>query len=298
MSDAAHAATEAAFAEHDAAAGGDAAPEASERYPESDLSSIIGNAYDEAEAKATVDEYRENYHTGEAAEKREADRAEARGDENVGDLQGIADKYGPYLKSRGFSLSEAVERLIATDHAIGSAGPEAQMAMISQMVQSYGVNPADLATMTPEAAEYAMQAHRADLQQAYQTADQLGAQARVDAFAVAKDEAGNLLHPFFREVEGKMARIAQADQALGGKIPSIPTLYKRAIAGDTRIAYRMQAMRAGAEAEKAETAARLKRAKAAGSSVTGSGGEAAPQSNQGKTDLGDVVAAAMAQYGA
>ena len=297
MSDAARAATEAAFAEHDAGAGGDAAPAPDERYPETDLSKIVSSAYDEAQDRATVDEYHSNFHTAGAAEKREAERAEARGDSNLGDLQGVGDRYGPYLKSRGFTLPQAVERLIASDHAIGSAPPEARAAMISQLAESYGTSPDELATMTPEAAAYAVQAHGEALREAHGHAGQAEAQARVDSFATAKNEDGTPKHPFFAEVEGKMARIAQADQALGGKIPSIETLYRRAIQGDTRIAYRMQAIEAEKKHLKAENAARLKRAKAAGSSVTGSGAEpiAPTQSNQ---TVGDIVAAAMAQHGA
>ena len=299
MSDA-HEATEAAFAEH---YGGDAAPETTapatnERHPESDLSKVVSNAYDEAEAKATVEEYRENYHTAAGAEKREAERAEARGDSNLGDLQGIADKYGPYLKERGFTLPEAVERLIASDHAIGSAPPEARAAMISQLAESYGTSPDELATMTPEAAHYAVQAHSGALREAHGQASQAEAQANVDAFATAKNDDGSLRFPFFRQVEHKMARIAQADISLGGAAPSIPALYSRAIQGDQRIAYRMQAMKAGREAEKAETAARLKRAIAAGGSVSGSGGKAAPQATQTQTTLGDIVAEAMSRHGA
>ena len=297
MSDAAHEATQAAFAEHDAGAGGgDAAPATDERYPQGELSNIVTAAYDEAEARATVDDYHANFHTAGAAEKREAERAEARGDQNLGDFQNLGDRYGPYLQSRGFTLPEAVERMIATDHAIGSAPPEARAAMISQLAESYGVSADQLSTMTPEQAEFAVQSHREDLQQAYQHADQAGAQARVDAFAVAKNEDGTRKHPFFAEMEPKMARIARADIALGGKIPSIETLYRRAIQGDTRIAYRMQAIEAEAAHLKVENAARLKRAKAAGSSVSGSGGEpiAPTQSNQ---TVGDIVAAAMAQHG-
>ena len=296
MSDAARAATEAAFAEHD---GGDVAPETeTERYPQSDLDNIVDAAYVDAEARATVDEYRENYHTADAAEKREAERAEMRGETNLGDFQDLADKYGPYLKERGFTLKESVERLIATDHAIGSAGPEARDAMIAQLAQSYGSDPAVLATMTPEAAHYAVQAHSMELQEAHQQADVVSAQARVDTFATAKHEDGSLVNPFFREVEQKMARIAQADIALGGSVPNIETLYKRAISGDQRIAYRMQAIEAEQKAMKAEGAARLKRAKAAGSSVSGSGGEPGPAAIQNKTTLEDLVATAMAQHGA
>ena len=281
MSDAAHAATQAAFAEHDAAAGGgDAAPATDERYPSTDLSSIINSAYDEAEASAISNEYRENYHSADAAEKREAERAEARGDSNLGDLQSLADRFGPYLKERGLSLPEAVERLLSTDHAIGSASPEAKTAMIATLAESYGVPTDELATMTPQAAEYAMQAHREDLVNAHHHADMAGSQARVDAFAVAKNEDGTPKHPFFAEMEPKMARIAQA-----------------AIQGDQRIAYRMQAIEAERVHLKAENAARVQRAKAAGSSITGSGAEpiAPSQSNQ---TVADIVAAAMAQHGA
>ena len=299
MSDAAHDATQAAFAEHDdAGAGGDdAGPATAERYPQDKLGSLVTDAYDEAQERATVREYHENFHTAGAAEAREAERAEARGDQNLGDLQEVADRYGPYLKSRGFTLPQAVERLIASDHAIGSAGPEAKAAMISQLAESYGVSPAELATMTPEAAHYAMQAHSEALQQAHQTAGMAEAQGRVDAFATAKNEDGSRKYPFFAEMEPKMARIAQADQALGEKVPTIAALYQRAIQGDTRIAYRMQAIEAEREAMNAEAAARLKRAKAAGGSVSSSGGEAAPQATQTKTTLGDMVAAAWTQHG-
>lgn len=294
MSDA-HEATQAAFAEHDA--GGDAAPATEERYPQGDLSNIITDAYDEAEARATVDEYRENYHTADGAEKRQAERAEARGDSNLGDLQGIADKYGPYLKERGFTLPQAVERLMAADHAIASAGPEAKAAMISQLAESYGTSTAALASMTPEQAHYAVEAHSGALRDAHDHANQVAAQANVDAFATAKNDDGSLRFPFFREVEHRMARIAQADISLGGKTPSIPALYSRAIQGDTRIAYRMASMQAERESMKAETAARLKRAKAAGGSVSGSGG-AEPVATQTNQTIADIVAEAMARHGA
>ena len=85
-------------------------------HPESDLGKVINAAYDEAEAKATVDEYHENYHTAAGAEKREAERAEARGDSNFGDLQGIADKYGALSELALLSKTLDLTSLVPTLH--------------------------------------------------------------------------------------------------------------------------------------------------------------------------------------
>ena len=244
----AHGAVQAAMDEHQVA---DTPAPASRPDPDpgtDPLSSIIHNAYDEAQNSATVREYQENYHTVAGSQEREAQRAEARGDraDFGGELNGLADKFGGYLSARGATLPQAVERLMTYDHAIHSAPPEARAALVSELVASYGVSPEEVATMTPEAAEYAVAGYRENLAQMHNQANFEGAQSAVDQAKTAKNKDGSAQYPFFSELEPEMARLAQADTMLGGAMPSIDSLYKRAAAGNRRIEGRM----ASIEAEK------------------------------------------------
>jgi hypothetical protein len=101
------------------------------------------------------------------------------------------------------------------------------------------------------------------------------AQAQINEFREATDRKGNLLHPYFAEVEAHMLALAQFYGQRDGKLPSLDQLYTDAVNANpaTRDKALADANAAQSEKRRAAEAARGKteQARRAASSVTGSG---------------------------
>jgi hypothetical protein len=95
-------------------------------------------------------------------------------------------------------------------------------------------------------------------------------------FANAKDGAGNLLHPFFAELEGEMMQLAYADR-LARKQPVVKDLYERAVWANPATRDKQLSLQRDVEERQAADArkAKVEAARRAGSSITG-----APRSGQ------------------
>ena len=292
----AHDAVEAAYAEHGVE---DTAPEPRPAGDPNELETLVHDAYDQAQAKATAREYEENYHTVAGAQGREDKRADARADAaEAGADFGLSTKYGEYVAQRGMSIPEAVGQLMTSDHAIHSAPFTAKKALLARLVNSYGIDPRELSGLSPQAAQMAIEEHGANLSNAHAQMDQANAQAEIDRVKSAKHQNGDPQYPFFSELEPAMTRIAMADTELGRGSPSITDLYQRAALANPQVQQRLDHIGHAKAAWKVEQASRLKRAKAAGSSITGSGGVAEPEPRHANSTAGDMVREAMELHGA
>lgn len=145
---------------------------------------------------------------------------------------------------------------------------------------------------------------RANAARAQQAAEANRVMSTIEEFKGAKDQAGNLAHPHFEEVEAEMTRLAIAARTAGQPVPSLDALYDQAVwANPSTRAKALEAQRAADEAQRAAASAKAQkdaRAKAeaarkAASSVTGapSNGQAATQARQGAGSLRESILAAM-----
>jgi hypothetical protein len=102
------------------------------------------------------------------------------------------------------------------------------------------------------------------------------ANRQIEEFANAKDGEGNLQHPFYAELEGRMMQLAYAER-LAGRIPVISELYEAALWANPDTRDRELAQRRAAEEKDLAVArqAKAEAARRAGSSITG-----APRSGQ------------------
>ena len=117
-------------------------------------------------------------------------------------------------------------------------------------------------------------------------------------FADARDSAGNLLHPYLKEVEPQMHALAKLDRDQGKQAIDLDDLYDRATWGENRSTRELLlAERQESEARKAadERKAKADAARRAGSSVTGAPGPgAAPQEFGGpERSIRDEIRAQM-----
>jgi len=97
----------------------------------------------------------------------------------------------------------------------------------------------------------------------------------INQFREARDNRGNLLHPYFAEVEDYMTMLAEHHGKTTGKVPPLNELYDSAVNANTAVRTRMLAATQAAQSERqrATQAARGKAdlARRASSSVVGSG---------------------------
>lgn len=118
----------------------------------------------------------------------------------------------------------------------------------------------------------------------------------IESFKSATDENGNLKHPHFEDVEGRMATFAKGMLESGETLPPLDELYEMAVYANpsTRQSIRAAEMQA-AEAKRSEEAkAKAAAARKAGSSVTGypSAGQAPGTTNNANRSLRDELMAA------
>jgi hypothetical protein len=126
----------------------------------------------------------------------------------------------------------------------------------------------------------------------------------IDQFSAAKGADGKPAHPYFAEVEDRMAQLLLAAQQAGLPNPTLDELYDQAVwASPSTRAKQLEATRAADEAQRkaesdkaaAEARAKAEKSRRAGSSVTGSPGtgQSAPTSRQrGSGSLRDDLMAA------
>ena len=162
-------------------------------------------------------------------------------------------------------------------------GPDGQMPAIEQPPgQQIQLPPEIVQRLTEHDQWIAQEQHRQQLA-AYHQHQQAGQRVmnEIDQFAAATDNAGATLHPYFKEVEDDMTRLALAAQARGGTPPPLSELYDQAVwANPSTRAQLLAANRAADEAQraaaeekrKADVRAKAEQSRRAGASVSGAPG--------------------------
>lgn len=109
-------------------------------------------------------------------------------------------------------------------------------------------------------------------------------QTEVTNFATAKNDKGELAHPYFEDVQTEMARIANGYKAMNEAPPALEALYQMAVRANPSTYERLVAQNTAqlAAKQKEEVRAKAEKAKKAGSSVTG-----APRGGQPKLNGAD-----------
>lgn len=115
-------------------------------------------------------------------------------------------------------------------------------------------------------------------QNAVQQSREAEVETKITNFKSATDQSGELLHPFYDEVEPAMTALAQSYVAMKMPIPDLDHLYETAVQANPSTRQALLATQRAAQEAKSAAEARAKAASArkAGSSVTGAPGSAAP----------------------
>jgi len=185
---------------------------------------------------------------------------------------------GGYSANRAVSIARVIHELGVDPGEI--AGHLNQLRGFANPVSGYGASPAgnagDGGNVVPmvdprlmarlEALETDQQRQRAAAE--FQAKSE--AQREINTWTAETDSDGNLLHPYFAEVEDAMMGLAQLDRAQG-RTPVLNDLYDRAVWANKAIREKLQASQREAE-DRSLAAARKAKADAAaraGASITG-----------------------------
>lgn len=205
------------------------------------------------------------------------------------ELDTIFEPFKRDMELNGVSRVGAINQLIAANKFLNESPLEA----LRWLAQMHGVDPAALAaaddgTQAPSdprfdelRQNYTQLNSKVDSYLKTQT-DALTKQNtdRVNAFADAKDESGELLNPYFDEVSEEILQLMAGAKALGKEMP-VEVAYKKAIRGNDEVSAKIEADKAKKKAAKddAERIARVAKAKRAsvGTDAQGANGSAPPK---------------------
>ena len=217
---------------------------------------------------------------------RSMEAAFTRNSQGIAPYREVAQKWDGYLTQLGVPAATAIDKLLSTEHTLRTGNNGQKLAMLRQLVTDYGISGptegGEAAQAPAQDPRYdqlntqfqQMQASLQQQQHAAQEAQVARATREVEAFRDAKDDAGNLAHPYFADVEADMTRMAQADLAAGVQ-PDLRTLYERATWANPTVRGKLQA--AQQEAAAAEARAKAEKARKAGGSISGAGAAPAEQ---------------------
>jgi hypothetical protein len=204
-------------------------------------------------------------------------------------VQALLEPYRANLAQMGVTPAQYVERLAQADNMLN----QNPMQGLKQIAQMYNIDLSQLGqpaegseSIDPEVQSLrdeinALKGSVTQRQQAEQQERQNTILSEIQTFAEAKDENGELAHPYFEEAMNDIMALAQAERQLG-RNPVLNDLYDKAVWSNTSIREQMQAATTAAQAKRATEEARAKaaQAKQAGKSVTGS-----PSGNSPSADL-------------
>ena len=214
-------------------------------------------------------------------------------------MQQTLQKWAPYFQQLGAAAPVAIDKVLHTEHELRTGSNAQKIEILRNLVRDYGIAAPDANEPPPDPRMQALQNQIYQMQNGYQQQQyqqmqqqQIVQQQRVahtaqtlQQFATMKDEDGNIAHPFFGEVEQDMTRLAQADLAAGIQ-PELYSLYERAVWANPATRQRMTEAEANrreaeqkAEAERldAEKREKARKARRAGSSISGAGAPAGEQ---------------------
>lgn len=212
------------------------------------------------------------------------------------DFKRTTDNWGEYLGAIGQDASQAFHTLLTYESALRTGTPQQKVAVISQLVQTYGVQfsqptqqaqPADDTGEQPQVAPEVMAAVEPLAQRLGQVEAAVTSRAANDeaqafqdastailAFRDAKNEDGSLKHPHFDEVHIQMEQLLLLEKAQKRAVgpADLKRLYEAAVWQNPKTRDELIAAQQSAAVEdfEAKRKQHLKKAKKAGVSVTGS----------------------------
>ena len=204
----------------------------------------------------------------------------------------VYERWGQHLESvaQGRPVTDVLDDLIAIDHVMRTGTNQQKMELLGRMVRGYGIDITDGADPNhrPSPTEQRLQAQ---VQQLTQTVSQLtqGVQTQTDAqwqgvvqqiaaaekeLSEAKNEDGSPKYPYLLESEIQEAMLPKVEAALAaGNQPDLAAIYEDAVWGVRKFRERKLAAQSKETADKKqrERDDKLRKAKRAGRSVSGSG---------------------------
>jgi hypothetical protein len=235
-----------------------------------------------------------------------------------------------FLKQRGQVPADIIRAWASVERDFQS-GPEKGAQVIARLIQGYKIDPGAVASilqgqiapaqqptasadhvggqLPPEAAAriQALEDRENARVAAQQQASENAMRASIDAFAAEKDSAGNLLHPYFADLEPEMGTLAQTEIQLAksqGRQPnlSLADLYERASYANRETRQKLLSAQADEQKRKAQADRKAKAvaAQKAASSITGSPGTGqSPSEQRGRArSLRDTIVDAAADIDA
>ena len=203
--------------------------------------------------------------------------AHTRRSQEIAPMRQLSEKWDPYFQQLGTPAPQAIDLLLQTEYKLRYGSNAEKLQLIQKLVQDYGIQAPDeegnIQAPNPEIASL-----RQDIQnlsngfqqqhQQFQENRNASVANQVTAFAEAKGSDGQLAHPHFGEVEAEMTRLA-AGMLQEGVQPNLDDLYERACWSTPTVRAKLmeQHTQAAAQAEMEKA----KKAKKAGSTVSGAG---------------------------
>ena len=244
---------------------------------------------------------------------KEMEAAHTKRSQEIAPLRNVAEQWTPYLQQFGATPDQVFNSLMQHEYGLRTGTNDQKIQILMGLAQSYGVDlgqngngqQAPSAEEDPfgvhERIQQAISPIQQQLQQlngsfqqyqnGTQQSQQQAAQNSIDQFRDAKDDSGNLAHPYFAEVEGDMMALAQAQISRNQPV-DIATLYESAIWSNPSVRAKLQAAQNHAaeqeRRQKEQELARKQAAAAGGLAGGGSGTKEQPKSTE------DAVRAAFA----
>lgn len=243
--------------------------------------------------------------------------------------------FAPYkqmMQANGYTPSQLVHSWMSVEQEL-MAGGERAARVVQEVAKNYKIDLGKLATpetavtvpeQNPEQAELerilgpivtplrqqveSLQGKLTQYEQGQRSQEQMQQQARItsvvnqiQSFAAQKDSEGELMHPYFGDVEQLMGIMATGYKNVGQSVPPLEELYQQAVQANPSTREKFYSAQQQAAETKRLTEARAKsaQAKRAGSSVTGAPGLATPKSNgrdPSNVSVRDALMAAVEEH--
>lgn len=155
----------------------------------------------------------------------------------------VTAKYGQYFNQLRVAPEVAFDTLVQAEYTLRNGSIQEKMGMLENLARDYGiplqamsqgdVNPIvnqlsqELQSVKTQLSAFESDREAAQREQNLQT---------INNFASAKDDKGNLLHPYFEDLKPTIARLLQSDLA-----PSLEEAYKQALKLDETVSLKLQA---------------------------------------------------------
>lgn len=207
---------------------------------------------------------------------RDMDAAHTRRSQEVAGVRSFMEKVNGYARQLNVQPDFVVDQAFQIHQTLANGTPQQKIAALKQLVESYGIQApgADAPPQDPrvDALTTELQTLRQDQQSQLaqqQRARTMQVSADIQALISEKDDQGNLVNPYYADVEPEMMKLAQADMAQG-IVPNVKDLYDRACWTTPSVRDRILAGRQ--KQSQQEQANQARQARQASSTVGGTGG--------------------------